>query len=57
MHKVLPNMNDVGQWTQDQIDSIVYPCAGDMNEDEITTLDEDLEGIDNDIFEEVEEDM
>ena len=42
VHKHMPNMNDVGQWTQDQIDSIVYPCAGDMDEDEVTTLDEGI---------------
>ena len=55
MHKLLPNMNDVGQWTQDQIDSIVYPCAGDMNEDEITTLDNDNEEVDNDMIEEIDD--
>ena len=56
VHKHIPNMSDVGQWTQTQIDSIVYPCAGDMNEDEITTLDEGNEEVDNDMFEEIDED-
>ena len=55
VHKHIPNMSDVGQWTQDQIDSIVYPCAGDMNEDEITTLDDDNEEVDNDMVEEIDE--
>ena len=55
VHKHIPNMNDVGQWTQTQIDSIVYPCAGDMNEDDITTLDDDNEDIDNDVVGEIDE--
>ena len=36
-------MNDVGEWTQEQIESIVYPCAGDMDEDEVTTFEDGVE--------------
>lgn len=54
VHKHLPNMNDVGEWTQEQIDSIVYPCAGGMDEDEITTLDGDYEEVDNGMVEEID---
>ena len=43
IHKHLPNMNDVGEWTQEQIESIVYPCAGDMDEDEVTTFEDGVE--------------
>ena len=53
IHKHLPNMNDVGLWTQDQIDSIIYPCAGDMDEDEITTFGDDNEEVDDDMIEEI----
>ena len=34
----MPNINDIGSWTQEQIDSLVLPCSGDMNENEVTTL-------------------
>ena len=45
-------MNDVGLWTREQIDSIVLPCSGDMNEDEITNFDDinELDVFDNDII-------
>ena len=54
-HKLLPNMNDVGQWTDEQIDSIVYPCAGDMNEDEITTFGDDDDEVNDDMVEEIDD--
>ena len=43
-----PQDND-REWTQEQIDSIVLPVAGDMDEDEVTTLDNmvDLDVFDN----------
>ena len=53
VHKHMPNMNDVGEWTQEQIDSIVYPCSGGMNEDEITTLEGGNEEVDGDMVEEI----
>ena len=55
VHKHMPNMNDVGSWTQQQIESIVLPCAGDMNEVEVTNLDDiDEFYVDNDMIDEVE---
>ena len=49
VHEHMTDMNDVGEWTQEQIDSIVLPVAGDMDEDEVTTLDNmaDLDVFDN----------
>ena len=59
VHKHIPNMNDVGQWTQDQIDSIVYPCSGDMDENEITTLDcgDEVDEVDEEVNEAMMEEI